>query len=452
MEGGGSLSARLAFELEKRIGKAIKCRGSDWYAYNGIKWELVDRNRYKPLALRVQEMNNRNPRRTLDVLNFLEYQKQLEEGEEFCGSLNNSGKDSYLLNFINGTLEISRRTGKILGRREHKKEDMFTLSLGRYDDIPCDFFLKILRQVLPDKIDRILFLNFFATALMPDSRFELALFCVGSGANGKSITTEAIAQALGMDVVTALTLHQLCANDRKQMHRLPYKLLNVATETETHTITNTSIFKSITSGEIVETEKLYQMSGFEMQTFVKNCFLMNQLPNIKYGSEGDMRRIRPLYFGETFSGDARDPELRRKLRSEWPGILALLVNRLPQLWGLKELPQGGKTSYFMWKAFCRNTDIVRIFWNTCVRFHDRQGKRLWNGSLSKDNLYAVFQRYCRQNDRSVMPIKAQFFKISKGLFPDLDFDFKRYVGGNNYVNSVRGCTFTQEGFKILEVH
>jgi putative DNA primase/helicase len=388
----------------------------------------------------------------VDIFNFLEDQKQLREGEEFCGALNNEGKDSYLLNFVNGTLEISRRTGKILKHKEHQKEDMFTLSLGVYDDIPCDFFLKILRQVLPDREDRKLLLNFFASALMPDSRFELALFCVGSGANGKSITTEALAQAIGKDVVTALTLHQLCANDRKQMHRLPYKLLNVATETETGTINNTSIFKSVTSGEIVETEKLYQMSGFEMQTFVKSCFLMNQLPNIKYGSEGDMRRIRPLYFGETFNGDSRDPELRRKLRSEWPGILALLVNRLPQLWGLKELPQGGKTSFFMWRAFCRNTDIVRVFWNSCVRLHGRQGARLWNGSLSKDNLYAAFRKYCRQNDRTVIPIKAQFFKISKGLFPDLDFDFRKYVGGNNYVNSVKGCTFSSEGFKFMEVH
>lgn len=448
-EGGGSLSARLTHELLKKIGRPIKCMGEDWYVYDGVRWVQRKREVYKPLALEVQELNSRNHRRTIDILNFLEDQRQLREGEEFCGAINNNGKDSYLLNFVNGTLEIDRVTGEMMQNRKHDPGDMFTLVLGRYDDIPCDFFRQILRQILPSKEDRRLLLDFFASALMPDSRFEVALFCVGNGANGKSVITEALANAIGSEVCSALTLHQICGNERKHMYRLAHKLINVATETDTSAIANTSLFKSVVSGETFETEMLYRKAGFEMQTNVKNCFLMNYLPPIKHGGEGDMRRIRTLYFANRFTEDGRDIWLRRKLQAERGGILALLVNRLPRLAELNELTKGSTTSQHLWETFCNNTDIIYSFFRNCVIF---MGGSRSTKCVSKDNLYKIFRKYCKENDRNLVPIDSQFFKVAKSLFPEFNFNYRKFLRGTSpgiYVNCVAGITLNERGYSLL---
>jgi P4 family phage/plasmid primase-like protien len=450
IEGGGSLSARLAAEMLKRIGKPLRCKGDDWFTYEQGKWSRVegDRDAYMNLALQVQGIGDRNYRKTIELLGFLKALCQLKVGEKFYGTINNGyEKGTYLLNFSNVTLKIERETGRIVQQLDHNPDYMFTLSLGKYVDVNCNFFLKILRQILPLKSDRRLFLNFAASSLLPDSRFEVALFCVGNGANGKSVITEALVNALGKSLCTSLTLHQICRNERKHMWRLENKLLNVATETDSSAIRNTSLFKSLISGEDFETEKLYEKEGFSMKTTCKFCFLMNDIPRFQHASEGDMRRIRMLFFPQHFEGDNRDNLLRDKLRAEADGILSYLVDRLPSLCLQDEIAQGSFTSKKVEMNFRGSSDIVDTFYRQCLEFTPYVNSR--RGVILKFNLYDTFCKYCKKHNHQNMLGNSQFFKVSRRLYPEVDWDHTLDRGNYGRGACARGLRFSDYGYTLF---
>jgi phage/plasmid-associated DNA primase len=274
---------------------------------------------------------------------------------------------------------------------------------------------------------------------------------VGTGANGKSVITEALSNAIGEEVCSALSLHQICGNERKHIHRLPYKLLNVATETDTSTISNTSVFKNVVSGEVFETEILYQKAGFKTQTNVKLCFLMNNLPRLKHGTEGDLRRIRVLHFSNRFSGEDRDSMLRQKLRAERGGILAYLIRRLPRVCLLEELPYGSFESQKMLSTFAGNTDIILTFFAQCAEIapYGNSKRDPRRKIISKQNLYNVFCRFCRRNDQGVRLGNSQFFKIARQLYPQLDWDHNIDHGKLGRGACVRGLRFSEYGYELF---
>lgn len=452
LEGGSSPSARMAAELLKRVGKPLKCKGDDWYLYEEGKWFMVEEGKdaFLNLAWEVQNPGNRNPRRTNDILAAIKACHQIKLGEKFYGAINNGyEKGSYLLNFTNCVLRIDRNTGEILEQREHKSEDMFTYSLGKYVDVDCSFFKKILRQILPRISDRKLFLDFCASALLPDSRFEVALFCIGGGANGKSVITDAVVKAIGEEVCSHLTLHQICANERKHMWRLQHKLLNVATETDTAMITNTSLFKTLVSGESFETEKLYQVAGFTMQSFCKLCFLMNDTPKIRRASEADQRRIRFLYFSNHFREEDRDLQLRDKLVSERDGILSNLVNRLSHLCLMDEMSHGSLVSRRVENNFQGISDIVAMFYRQCLEITPYDTSR--KSAISKSNLYNVFCKFCKGQGQDLTLGNSQFYRISKKLHPEIDWDHPIDRGKMGRGYCARGVRFTDAGNRLFDM-
>ena len=447
--GGGSASARLAQQLARRIGKLIKTKGNDWYVYDGVKWARLEggRNTYKSHAIKVQELGSSNARRADDILKYVEYNYQLGEGEEFVGAINHNaliaGEGNYLLNFENGVWKIDRRTGELVEWLKHKPEYMFTANLGEYvEGKDCEVFKEALKQVLPRKEDRVLLLNFFASALLPDTRFECALFCIGNGSNGKSVITEALAEAIGHDVRSAVTFHQICANDRKYVHKLVNKMINVSTETECRMVEENAIFKNVVSGEAFETDRLYQES-FIMQTFCKLCFLTNHPPQFKFGTEAENRRLRFIQFTKRFDEESRDLLLREKLLADSQGILAMLVRRIPRICKLQELGKGSNISETALENFQISNDIVGSFLANCTqRCHSLY-------SAPKNNLYRAFQEYCRQREGSCRLTSLQFFNAVKKSYPETSRRLQVRCGRNFVTDACRGVQLSQTGMEII---
>jgi P4 family phage/plasmid primase-like protien len=446
-EGGTNPLARLAACLEKHIGKPIKCNVLDWYLYEGGKWRLVEKGRqvFRPAAISVQDLANRNELRADRILKFIEARKQLLDGEKFWGVIHyEEGASNYLLNFANGTMRMDARTGETLEWMKHSPKHLFTASLGTYYEFggkEPELFLGVLGQVLPIEADRELLLDFFASALLPDARFQCALFCVGNGGNGKSIVTEAIARAFGREARSALTLHHICSNDRKFVYKLEGKLINVVTETDTKPIENNSTFKSAVSGELFETDRLYK-DGFSMVTTAKMVFLMNNLPMFKHGTEAENRRIRILHFPNKFAGEKADLMLARKLEGESDAILFLLLKRLTRVCGLAEMSRGSYVSQKVMKSFGANNSIVDFFFEICCETCEP------SKYVSKDNLYEIFEEFCRMHDRRVLGYSL-FFSLLKKSFPMISLNKKVHMSRQVNVKVCKGVQLKDYGFEIM---
>jgi putative DNA primase/helicase len=278
---------------------------------------------------------------------------------------------------------------------------------------------------------------------MPDSRFECALFCIGNGANGKSIITEALANAIGHDVRSSLTFHQICANGPKHVHRLDKKLINVGTETENRMIKEDDIFKKIVSGERFEAERLYR-EGFPLQTNCKLCFLSNHVPQFEFGTEAENRRLRIIQFSKRFDEENRDLKLKEKLVEDYIGILAYLVRRLPRLYKMTEMSKGSYVSRKGLAMFRISNDIIGSFLAQCTQ---NCGQSF---SVTRDVLYRTFREFCNRHDRDNIISERQFFRLLKRLRPDINTRFNVRTINQAATKACKGLQLSEYGMDIFQ--
>jgi P4 family phage/plasmid primase-like protien len=455
---GGSVSSRLVESLEEIIGAPVLVKEKKWYEYNRElgKWEQLTsgRDKYRPQALQVQELSNVNSRRAKDLLNHFE-DKHIDENAKLVGAINHSpmicGKGNHLINFANGVGKFNTESGELVEWMEHKPEFMFTMNLASYvDGKDCELFKQILKEILPLEADRLLFLNFFTCALLPNSRFEIALFCLGSGANGKSVLTEAVARAFGTEARSAIKLHQICGNDRKYVWKLENRLVNIATETDTKIIEDNSIFKNIVSGERFETDRLYR-EGVMMHTNVKLCFVMNEAPKFKHGTDAENRRLRMIYFAKKFDEDNRDLDLWKKLANEASGIISYLVRRLPKVAKMDDLGRGSLASERAYTQFQTNNNLVSTFLEKCITIS------LQSGSLPRVTVWRIFEEFCRVRDENNWLNRDSFFRQIRKLHPEMNVRFPvRYQSVlTNHIKNVRLTDYGQlllEGIAVESLH
>jgi P4 family phage/plasmid primase-like protien len=403
-EVSGSAYARLTVALEKTIDKPIKVDGREVYLYSEGRWKVTEGglDRFRKKAWKVQEPANRNDTTTQKLLNCLRDRNQLEEEERFYGAIRYiEGESFYLLNCADEVLKIDYQSGVVLEHLPQSPDYMFSGKLAanyHEDEKPtCKKFKETLAEVLPDEADRALLLLWFAYCLLPDCRLEVALICVGTGGNGKSIIAKAMMDTLGKENCLTLTLKQICSNDQKQMHRLRNKLVNIGTETEVRAIEENTTFKSIVSGEGFESGKMYE-SGLLIETSIKLNILANHTPIFKGGSEAEARRIRTIYYPNTFEDEKRNTLLSRQLATEKEGILRLLIDQLPKVAIIKQLPFGSHYSREVYDEFAISNNPIGSFINVCLQTTDN-----WQDHVFKGDMWKCFIVYMRENNITNYP-------------------------------------------------
>jgi len=233
----------------------------------------------------------------------------------------------FYINCQNGMVNIE--TGKL----EHHDP-----KYGSRTQIPCrfdwgakyDLWLEFLDQIFPDEPDKIdLLQQYFGYCLLPDNRFEMSLFMLGVGANGKGTVIHMARKMVGHENTSSLSFKDL-GDPRFSLYFLQNKLLNVSTETTTRDPLATEVFKAIVSGEPITAERKYG-EKFEFIPYVKFMIAMNGLPIIPDKSYGFERRVLMLKFNQLFKGDNKDPDLKIKLEKEKHGIFVWSLLGLERL-------------------------------------------------------------------------------------------------------------------------
>ncbi|WP_166878053.1 phage/plasmid primase, P4 family [Salinibacterium sp. ZJ450] len=291
--------------------------------FDGKRWDEDKKLTIQNLAIKLTERDLEDKagrsRRAIDSAIALSQSTQglVVTSEEF-------DQDPYLLNAQNGTIDLKTATIE-----PHSPMDMITT----ITPVPCDFsmptpvFLSFLHDISCGDADMILYLQLMAgSALIGKATTKLHVF-LGSGGNGKSLFQALLRNVLGGDYVSSMKASTLLdgATD-VDMAGLRGKRLVMVAELSMGTHLKDGALKTITSTDEVNARAVFE-NGI---VFVPSWTIMlssNHFPNISDTSEGMWRRIHAIPFDFEVKKKKGGPDalLEDKLRREYPGILAWMV-------------------------------------------------------------------------------------------------------------------------------
>lgn len=231
------------------------------------------------------------------------------------------------INFNNGVLDL-----ETMNLLPHSTEFGFRYALA-YDYDPmaeAPQFEKFLREVMNDRTELCdVLMEYAGYSFSNDSCWtQKALIMTGEGSNGKSTLMNVLRALAGKDNYASLTLGDLKAETNRQ--QLDGRLFNLAEETPTYAMAESSLFKNLVSGGETTVKMLYK----QPYTIANKCKLMfacNELPKTRDTTKGFFRRLLIVPFDRSFEGEARDSFIEEKLMTELPGIFNLVVRGYQRL-------------------------------------------------------------------------------------------------------------------------
>jgi putative DNA primase/helicase len=186
---------------------------------------------------------------------------------------------------------------------------------------------RFLREVFegdPDAENKVLcVLEMLGYTLMSHAAYERFILLIGNGANGKSVLLAVVEALCGAGNVSAIQPAEF--GNRFQRAHLHLKLANIVTEIREGAVLDDAALKAITSGERTTVERK-NAHPFEICPFATCWFGTNHLPHTRDFSDALLRRALLVQFNRQFrAGVDADPQLKRALLAELPGILNLAL-------------------------------------------------------------------------------------------------------------------------------
>ena len=251
-------------------------------------------------------------------------------------------------------------------------------------DKPSPEFDKFISDTLPDPAVRRLVQQYVGYTLISDTRFQVAQWWFGNGANGKGFLAQ---------VVSALH-RKVAAADIEDLGGFGAENLidaSLITVDETPKRIDEQRLKSAISGDDLNINRKYQVP---VTTRLRAKWLLrgNDKPALSDQTDGIWRRLQIIEFTEKFEGDRRDDMLAdRIVENELPGVLRWAVDGLVMLLkagGFKDIPESVLASK---REMQVETDNVLGWWvDKDVRVCDAP-------RTSKDSAYRNYAAWCKDN-------------------------------------------------------
>ena len=289
--------------------------------------------------------------------------------EPFADDGSSWDNDKMLLGCENGIVDLT--TGEL---RSGRPEDRITMSTGLEFDpsAKCPRWELFLSEVFDDNGELIDWLwRALGYSIAGDTSEQIFMVGYGEGANGKSILSAAIANALGdyAHCVPFATFSMPPQSSTNDLAALQGKRFVTSSETNRGAKLNIERIKAISGGDKVTARYLYK--EFETyQPHLKLWLFVNHKPDIEDDTIATWRRVRLIAFTQTFIKGKEDKRLAEKLRTESQGILAWLVRGCLE-WQKKGLiaPQSVRAATGEYR---RETDpLFRFVDECCVRGEDK---------------------------------------------------------------------------------
>ena len=218
---------------------------------------------------------------------------------------------------------VDLRTGEA---RPARKEDYATKSTPVAPGGSCPLWLAFLDQVTGHDTTLQSFLQRMLGYCLTGSVRDHALFFLyGAGGNGKSTFLETARSILGDYSRTAPTGMLMASSyDRHPTDIAGLRSIRMAitTEIDEGRVWDAARIKSLTGGDSIAA-RLMRQDYFQFDPKFKLLIAGNNKPIIRNVDEAIRRRFHLIPFSVKINRP--DPDFREKLKEEWPGILAWMI-------------------------------------------------------------------------------------------------------------------------------
>ena len=335
-------------------------------------------------------------------------------------SINDFDPEHTKINMKNGMYDIT--TGELT---EHTPE---YLSLTQYDVFynstkKCPKFLKFLSKSLEkDYVKMRTNLEMMALCFIPRNIIEKAYIHVGAGSNGKSTLFNILTAMLGINNITAKTIHDF-ENNRFSAAALEGKAANISADVGKKGIKNTELIKKLIGGDPVDSEKKFK-GAYAFRPNATMIFSANELPEVDDSSDGFARKFELIKWDKKFYGKDRDHSIKQIQydSSEKSGIMNLLLPIMRRLIRTQKL-RYESTVEMTKNEWIRESDSISKF------LEDRTTKEA-SYIVRTEIFYNHYRKYCVTGKHRIQT--RQKFNL-KMRDEGLEIDVRRIDGNSTKV-------------------
>jgi putative DNA primase/helicase len=349
--------------------------------------------------------------------------------------------DRYLFNCANGTIDL--RTGTL---RPHDRADLLTkVAPVTYDPAAARplFDAFILRAMAGSKEMVAYLARLLGRCLTGDVSEQELYFFLGEGANGKSVLIDTVLGILGTYAGTApesLLTVQAHNEHPTEVADLCGKRLVVASETEEGARLKVQLVKRLTGDGRLK-GRFMRQDYFEFDRTHKLIIVSNNKPVIRETKHAIWRRIRLVPFSVIIPESERDTQLTEKLKAEWPGILAWLVDEY------RDWRRGGMRTpqevLLATQTYQGEQDPLRDY------LADRCVTGTTAVRVSRSDLFTDYLAWCKQTGEKQPPGRNALFdhvRAAKGVAEDQ----WRLAGQSVPVRGFRGLGLAFTGVGVAD--
>jgi putative DNA primase/helicase len=362
-------------------------------------------NRRARLLVHAEKLTRRNVRETM-LKDAASEPGMTVTPEDFDTAL-------HLLNLANGTFDLAS-----FEFRPHCAADLLShQSPVVYDAAAeCPLWNACMRDWLPDAPTRDYVqetAGVTVSGIVPEEFFN---FLFGDGDNGKSTFMYVLEKLAGSYWHKTQAETLMTTRDKRKAGAPSPELLALkgarlvtAHEVDSKQHLNAALIKDLTGRDSITARGVFEKYETTFEPQFTLWMIGNSRPQIHDTSGGMWRRVRLIGFTQTFPADKRDPQLRRKLLAELPGILNWALEGLRRVneRGLL-VPDAVKVATAQYQA---EQDTVSGFVNDCcVTFPQ--------SNVSKAELWTAWCEWCRANGEREGAQRALGTELKRRKFED----------------------------------
>jgi putative DNA primase/helicase len=402
-----------------------------WLGWDGHQWKVLEKREAFTIARGIcreaaAQINKPNPAKTIASAKTRAAVVSLAgEDRRLAASSDQWDTDPWLLNTPGGVIDL--HTGVM---RRQLPEDYLTKITAEAPDKLCptplwDAFLKTAtarNNELEKYLQRIC--GYCLTGLTIEQQM---FFKYGLGSNGKTVFLNTVANIMGdYHKVAPMESFTASAFERHptDLAMLRGARLVTSVETEEGRQWAESRIKQLTGGDPVSARFMRQ-DFFEYIPQFKIIIAGNYKPSLRSVNEAIRRRMNLIPFDVTIPKEERDIKLTDKLKAEWPGILAWMIQGCLD-WQVQGLARPQVVAEATEK-YLLEEDIIKTWMEECCRVDASE----W---CAIGHLYNCYNDWMDANGHRPWSSK----RFSERL--DCEDRFKRERGGADSARGFVGLT------------
>jgi len=311
------------------------------------------------------------------------------------------------VNLKNGVFDLDTKT-----LIPHSPDYRFTTQLNAIYDPEATYpkWNAFLLEMLGDDMDKVMiFQEYAGYCLDYNVNVEMVLFLLGRGANGKSVSCDALKEVIGYGNYDTISLDDL--KNKNYIAELLGKLVNISTESQAKAEVYESNLKKLASGEEIKVDRKFK-NPFNFKSNCKHIYSLNNLPRVGDKTDAFFRRIIAIPFNAQVVRDKRVLGLGKIIgQEEASGILNWMLE------GYYRLKAFG-WQFTQSKQVNELLDSYRKDNNNVLTFVDEMCIIGVNQSMSNEESYAKYQTWCKESGVSAVKRKSFVSEIAENFKDD----------------------------------